>query len=561
MTARPFAWEASYPTSVRWDLTGSVPPTLPAMFDRATDAFAGRTAIEYRDRLIGYADLRTTVDRAAAAFLRAGIGSGETLALYLPNSPHHPYAFFGGLKAGARLTHLSPLDAERELAHKLKDSGARTVVTTNIGNMLSNALKLLDAGHVERVIVGDDAAFGSSPVPAVPLPERPGVIAWDNFVEGAAPPSAWPAVLPSDVALLQYTGGTTGAPKGAMLTHSNLMAAQAIYDAWQGGQGQLRAAREKVICVLPLFHVYALTTVLLRQLYLGNEILLRLRFDVETTLRDIEQKRATIFHGVPTMWIALANLPGIETRDLSSLVRCSSGGAPLPVEVGERFERLTGLLLRGGWGMTETCSPGSTLPATGPVPAGSVGLPLPGIEMDVVALDDPARRLPPGETGEIRVKGPNVTSGYWNRPEETASAFVDGWFLTGDIGTMDEAGYFFLVDRKKDMIISGGFNVYPQMVEQAIYEHPQVEEVLVVGVPDAYRGEAAKAFVRLRRDAAGFSLEELQAFLADKIGRHEMPMALEFRDSLPRTPVGKFSKIELRNEERRKVQEHARRSA
>jgi long-chain acyl-CoA synthetase len=560
MPDRPFAWEKSYPAGVRWDVP-NVPGTLTSMFDDATARYADRTVIEYRDHTISFAALRQEVDRAAAALMRAGVGPDASLALYLPNCPYHPFGFFAGLKAGARITHLSPLDAERELAHKLTDSGARTLVTTNVGGLLSKALKLLEGGYVDRVIVGDDAAFGASPAAVLPLPAGQGVVPWDVFVQDGLPPAQWPRIGPADAAVLQYTGGTTGLPKGATLTHANLTSTQAIYDAWQGGQGQIRDTREKVICVLPLFHVYALTTILLRQIYLGNEIMLRPRFDVATTLHDIEVKRATIFNGVPTMWIALTNHPDIETRDFSSLVRCSSGGAPLPIEVAERFERLTGHSLRGGWGMTETCSPGSTLPAKGPVPAGSVGLPLPGIEMEVVALDNPRRRLPPGETGEIRVRGPNVTAGYWNRPEETAAAFVDGYFLTGDIGYMDSAGFFFLVDRKKDMIISGGFNVYPQMIEQAIYEHGQVEEVLVVGVPERYRGEAAKAFVKLRTGAAGFSLEELQAFLADKLGRHEMPSALEFRASLPRTPVGKLSKIELRDEERRKHQEQIRQSA
>jgi long-chain acyl-CoA synthetase len=255
------------------------------------------------------------------------------------------------------------------------------------------------------------------------------------------------------------------------------------------------------------------------------------------------------------MWIALANTPGIEERDLSSLRRVGSGGAPLPVEVGERFHRLTGHRLVGGWGMTETSPAGTTLPLEWPPSkGGSVGVPLPGITMDIVALDDPRRRLKPGEKGEIRIKGPNVTKGYWNAPRETGSAFVDGYFLTGDIGTMDEDGYFYLVDRKKDMIVSGGFNVYPRTIEEAIYEHPGVAETIVIGVPDSYRGEAAKAFVRLKPGAAPFTIDELRAFLADKLGRYEMPEHLEFRDALPKTAVGKLSKKELVAEERQKAQ-------
>ena len=218
-------------------------------------------------------------------------------------------------------------------------------------------------------------------------------------------------------------------------------------------------------------------------------------------MRDIEVKRATYFPGVPTMWIAIAALPDLDKRDLSSLVSCGSGGAPLPVEVAKIFERRVGMKLKSGWGMTETCSPGTAHPKEGPDKPGSIGLMLPGIEMDVVSLDDPSKVMPTGEVGEIRIRGPNVTKGYWNRPKETAEAFVGDRFLTGDIGYVDADGYFYLVDRKKDMIISGGFNVYPQMIEQAIYTHPAVQEVIVIGIPDDYRGEAAKAFIKLRAGA------------------------------------------------------------
>jgi long-chain acyl-CoA synthetase len=253
------------------------------------------------------------------------------------------------------------------------------------------------------------------------------------------------------------------------------------------------------------------------------------------------------------MWIALADVPDIDKRDLSSLRYIGSGGAPLPVEVAERFQKLTGHRIGGGWGMTETSPAGTAMPREWTGKAGSVGLPLPGIDMDIVALDDPRRKLKPGEKGEIRIKGPNVTKGYWNAPQETAAVFVDGWLLTGDIGTMDEDGYFYLVDRKKDMIISGGFNVYPSVIEDAIYEHEAVAAVSVIGVPDSYRGEAAKAFVQLKPGAAVFTLDELRVFLADKIGRYEMPAHLEFRDALPKTPVGKLSKKELIEEERQKA--------
>jgi len=548
-------WERSYPPGVRWDAPLEI-STLPAMLDAFTNQWGPKPALEYRDHTTSYAELRAAADGLAAGLMGLSVRPGTAVALYLPNTPYHPISFFAVLRCGGRVVHLSPLDAERELAYKLKDSGARILVTTNIGQMLPMAQRLKAAGLVDRLIIGDDTAFGPSALPTTPINGDPDVIRLDTLIEAgrANLPRSWPSLDVEDIALLQYTGGTTGRPKGTIITHANLSAAQAMYKAWSEPQGLSTPGTDKVICVLPLFHMYALSAVMLRCFAEGNELMLRPRFDVETTLKDIEVRRATVFPGVPTMWIALANVPDIAGRDLSSLRRVSSGGAPLPVEVGEQFLKLTGHRLVGGWGMTETAPAGTTLPIQwNPAKAGSIGLPTPGILMDIVALDDPRRRLAPGEKGEIRIKGRNVTPGYWNAPEETAAAFVDGWFLTGDIGYMDEDGYFYLVDRKKDLIISGGFNVYPRAIEEAIYEHPAVAEVIVVGVPDAYRGEAAKAFVRLRPGAAAFSLDELRAFLANRLGRHEMPAHLEFRSELPKTSVGKLSKKELAAEEREKM--------
>jgi long-chain acyl-CoA synthetase len=538
--------EQFYPEGVRWDDPISR-GTLPDMLSKASVQFAARPAIEFRDRPISYSELEAMVERAAASFLRAGYGQNTSVAVFLGNSPDHPVNFFGALKAGARIVHLSPLDGERALSHKLSDSGARILVTSNLATLLPTALKFLDKGLLDRLIVCEDEHWGAVGNPHLPVPDHPAIVTFKKFVEGATKPSQWPQVSPDDIALLQYTGGTTGLPKGAMLSHGNLTSAVSIYDVWGRAARAKRDAIERVICVLPLFHIYALTVILLRSLERGDLISLHQRFDVEAVMRDIEAKRATAFPGVPTMWIAIASLPDLERRDLSSLVACGSGGAPLPVEVARIFERKTNMKLKSGWGMTETCSPGTGHPEAGPDKPGSIGLMLPGIELDVVALDDATKTLAPGEVGEIRVRGPNVTRGYWNRPQETAEAFVGDRFLTGDIGYMDSDGYFYLVDRKKDMIISGGFNVYPQMIEQAIYEHPAVQEVIVIGIPDDYRGEAAKAFVKLRGGANPFSLEELKAFLAGKLGKHEIPAALDFVDELPRTPVGKLSRHELRH--------------
>jgi long-chain acyl-CoA synthetase len=552
------AWEKSYPPGVRWDAPIEMRP-LPELLDRSTQSWPGKTAVEYRDNTITYAELGRAVDETASGLMELGLRPGDAVALYLPNTPVHPITFFAVLKCGARVVHLSPLDAERELAFKLRDSGARILVTTNIGFMALMAQSFKTSGLVEHLVVADDTAYGPSAIPTTPIAADAPIVRFDKLrIDGAAKlPRQWPKLEAEDVALLQYTGGTTGRPKGAILTHANLSAACAIYKAWGDPQRIFAPGEDKVICVLPLFHIYALTAVMLRGLFEGNELLLRVRFDVETVLRDIEVKKATVFSGVPTMWIALANTPDIDKRDFSSLRYAASGGAALPVEVAERFQRLTGQRLGGGWGMTETSPAGTGLPREWIGKAGSVGMPLPGITMEIVALDDPRKRLRPGEKGEIRVKGPNVTKGYWNAPEETARSFVDGYLLTGDIGHMDEDGYFYLVDRKKDMIISGGFNVYPRTIEEAIYEHPDVAEVSVIGVPDDYRGEAAKAFVQVKPGSRQFTLDALRVFLADKIGRHELPSHLEFRDVLPKTPVGKLSKKELIEEERQKRQTRA----
>ncbi len=538
--------EQFYPKGVRWD-DPIERGTLPDLLAQAARQFGARPAIEFRDRAISFSELEALADVAASAFLRAGFGSGTTVALFLGNSPDHPINFFGALKAGSRIAHLSPLDGMRALSHKLSDSGARILVTSNLAALLPTALKFLENGLIDRLVVCEDDHWGAAGNPHAPIPDHPAIVTFAKFTEGATRPAQWLAISADDIALLQYTGGTTGLPKGAMLSHGNLTSAVSIYEVW--GRPARLDRDERVICVLPLFHIYALTVVMLSCLRLGKLISLHQRFDVEAVMRDIEVKRATAFPGVPTMWIAIASLPDLDKRDFSSLVQAGSGGAPLPVEVAKIFERKTNMKLKSGWGMTETCSPGTGHPQGGPDKPGSIGLMLPGIEMDVVALDDPNKVLSPGEVGEIRIRGPNVTRGYWGRPRETAQAFVGDRFLTGDIGYMDEDGYFFLVDRKKDMIISGGFNVYPQMIEQAIYEHPAVQEVIVIGIPDAYRGEAAKAFIKLRPGSAAFSLDELKAFLAGKLGRHEIPAALAFVDDLPRTPVGKLSRHELRSQQ------------
>jgi long-chain acyl-CoA synthetase len=550
MNAPAHPWLKHYPAGVRWD--APIEQTdVQTLLTRAAAVYAERPLYEYRGRRITFSQFGETAAKAAAGLIELGIKKGDAVALYLPNTPYHPIAFFAALRAGARVVNLSPLDSERDLIYKLQDSGARTLVTTNLFRLLPTALKLLAGGHIDRVVIGDDNDWGDGS--GEPFSESQQVISFGRLIAQAKIPAQWPDVTPHDIALLQYTGATTGVPKAALLTHGNLTASVSSYRTWLAGQTPKGLPPDRVIMVLPLFHIFGLSSVMLRHLANGNEMLLRTRFDIDQVIRDIEVNKATSFPGVPTMWIALVNHPGIEKRDLKSLRVIASGGAPLPVEIAERAHKLTGLSLTNGWGMTETSPAGISPPAGPNRKPGTIGFPLPGIVAQIVSPDDSRKVLGPNEIGELRVSGPNIMQGYWNRPEETAAALVDGFFLTGDVGYYDDDGYFFIVDRKKDMIISGGFNIYPVKIEYAIFEHPDVEEALVIGVPDAYRGEAAKAFVKLKAGAPPLTLDALHEFLDGRLGRHELPTALELCDSLPRTNVGKLSKKELIEAERRKA--------
>ena len=537
-------WQRHFPDVADWDAPLEI-MTVPEMLALGVAGGSGRPAIDFRHAKISYDQLADVVERLASGLAQAGVGRGDPVALLLPNTPYHPIAFFAVTRLGARVVHISPLDARREIEHKLKATGARLLITTNLPDILPKAVDQLDTGLIDHVLVGDDARWGEGQMTPLPLPERAGVRDLAALCSDAPLTAPMPEV--DDIALLQFTGGTTGLPKVAMLSHGNLAASVSIYRLCRD-VGEPAPGTEKVVAVLPLFHIFALTTILLRHLREGNELLLRQRFDVEELIRDIHVGRATLFSGVPTMWVALINRPDVDQIDFSSLKACISGGAPLPMEVRARVEGLTGLELINGWGMTETSPAGTRLPNDAERRPGLIGVPLPGIGMRIVTMDDPSQEAPMGEVGEIAIRGPNVFKGYFGDEQATATAFRDGWFLTGDMGRMDERGLFQLVDRRKNMIISSGFNVYPAAVENAIYEHPAVKEVIVIGIPDSYRGQSAKAYVTLRDGAGPFTLEELAVFLSDRIGRHEIPRALEFRDTLPRSPVGKLLPLTLKAE-------------
>ncbi|RZL88940.1 MAG: long-chain fatty acid--CoA ligase, partial [Variovorax sp.] len=378
-------------------------------------------------------------------------------------------------------------------------------------------------------------------------------IAWDTrrvrFADLLVPRHSAPLVPPAvdlgSVAVLQYTGGTTGHPKGAMLTHAGLSAIVSQLQAMLLSTGTLTAGAERFLVVPPLFHVYSMVLNMIFGFSIGAELVLHERFELKAALDEIERSRISVFLGVPTMYVAFTSYPDIERADLSSLKWCNSGGAPIAAEVFSNFVRMARCRLLEGWGMTEICGLGTLTTGVGNPQPGTCGVPVPGAEVKVIDLHTLVE-LPLGERGEICIRGPQVMTGYWNQPEATAQVMTaDGFLRTGDVGYMTPDGFVYLVDRTKDMMICSGFNVYPRNVEEAIYRHPSVEEVIVIGVPDTYRGQSPKAFVKLKPGARPLTIEVLRAFLAEHLGRHEMPTALELRAELPKTAVGKLSKKEL----------------
>jgi long-chain acyl-CoA synthetase len=562
MNAEP--WIKSYPAGVRWDAPLDI-SSVQSVLDTAAKRFGALPALQFMDKRITYSELEALANRAAKGFQKLGVGPGVHVGLYLPNTPHYVIAFFGVLKAGGTVVNYSPLEALRGLEFKIEDSETDILVTLDVASLYPQAEKLLASTRLKRLVVGEFAEWALAPGPVkahmtaagmmseVKYSDR--VIPFRDLLDNDGRFEAHALGDPKDgLAVIQYTGGTTGSPKGAMLTHANLTAACSQYmeTTARTETAALEEGKERTLCVLPLFHIYALSVILILGFRVGAELVLHPRFDPAAAAKDIVLKKITVFAGVPTMHVALLNLPGVEAMDFSSLKLCSSGGAPLPLAVQQGFEKLTGCRLTEGWGMTETSPTGTFTPRTGPVKPGSCGIPIPGIQMIFIDVANPDREVARGERGEICVKGPNVMKGYWKRPEETANAMTaDGFFRTGDVGIMDEDGFVYIVDRTKDMLLCGGFNVYPRNIEEAIYQHPSVEEVSVIGVPDAYRGETPKAFVKLKAGAPSLTLDELKAFLKDRLGKHEMIGALELRDELPKTPVGKISKKDLREYEAR----------
>jgi len=527
-----------------------------SLLDNAVSCYPEKICTDFLGKKTVYGEIGKLVERAACGLRQHGIGRGSRVGLLLPNTPTYVIFYYAILKTGACVVNFNPLYTVEELDFQIRDSGTSVMVTLDLKLLFSKIETLIEHGVLERGIVcsftallppvkrilfslfksGEIANPGRSAVAPAIIPEHE-LLDNDGIAHNAS-------ILPEkDLAVLQYTGGTTGTPKGAMLTHANLTINVEQVRCWVTNINQ---GEERIMGILPFFHVFAMTTVLNLGISMGAEIILMPKFELKEALKLISRTRATVLPGVPTMYNAIMNYPSLDKFDLSLLKFCISGGAALPIEVKRGFEALTGCILVEGYGLSETSPVATANPVDGPVREGSIGLPLPATILSIRAIEAPEKEMPPGENGEICIAGPQVMPGYWENPDETRDAFEGEFFRTGDVGYMDEEGFTYIVDRLKDMIISSGFNVYPRRIEEAIYEFPAVEEVTVIGIPDDYRGEAPKAFIKLHKGHTA-QKDEIFEFLKPKISKIEMPSEIEFRDSLPKTMIGKLSKKELRS--------------
>lgn len=558
MESDRYVWQDHYDHPTPWEQRLE-PLTVPAMFEESARHHAGAPILDFYGRVYRYGEAMEGVRRFANGLAALGIRKGDRVGLFLPNVPHYIAAYYGAMMAGAIVVNFSPLYTAEELIHQAQDSGIRVLVTLSARQLFDPAMAVLEACQLDKLIVGSIAGalpagksmlyrlFKRSEVADVPADPR--II---RFSDVLAEPGAHslPEVRADDVALLQYTGGTTGRPKGAMLSHQNLTANARQVNMIDPDPDQ----PDRILGVLPFFHVFANTAVLNRTINHGGMIVMLPRFDAKQALDAITRTRITSLPGVPTMFQALLDNPALARTDFSSLRVCISGGAPLPQEVKKRFEAATQSRLVEGYGLTESSGVVSANPYARPGKSGTIGQPIPGTRVKLVDREDATKPAAPGEPGEIVVAGPQIMQGYWNRPDADADTFTaDGYLRTGDVGEIDAEGYIRVVDRIKDMIAVGGFKVFPSQVEQVLYRHPQVREALVIGIPDAYRGECPKAFVTLAADADADG-DALMAWLNPQIGKHERVCAVEVRDSLPKTLVGKLSRKELVAEEKAKAE-------
>jgi long-chain acyl-CoA synthetase len=543
-------WQARYDPGVPAAI--DIPElSLPELFYQAAGEFPDRPAMVFLGQTISYRRLEGLIRRTAAGLARLGLTAGQSLGLILPNCPQTVIVYYAALHLGARVVMINPLAAPREILEQLQRTGAALVVV--LDQLAPKVEQIRPQVPLAQVVVTSLADF-------LPFPKNY-LYLWKCWrqgqqlgprgqqlplrelwaVAGEVPPLA---ARSQDIALLQYTGGTTGVPKAAVLTHRNLVSNVLQINAWLQ---HCRRGQERVLAVLPYFHVFGMTAGMNWPLNLGGAIILLPRFDATLVLQTIHRQRPTVFPAVPTIFIALLHHPDLPRYDLTSLWGCISGSAPLPQEVQRQFEALTKGRIIEGYGLTETSPVTHLNPIGQPGKPGSIGLPFPNTWCRIVDAETGSRDLPPGEVGELILQGPQVMAGYWQNPAETAVSLRDGWLYTGDLARMDEDGYFYIVDRKKDLIIASGFNIFPREVEEIIHQHPAVQEVVVFGVPESYRGETVMAVI-VPKAGAAVEAAAIMEFCRERLAAYKVPTIIEFRPELPKSLVGKVLRRQLRQE-------------
>jgi long-chain acyl-CoA synthetase len=560
--ARP--WLKQYPSEVPHTINYQKKPLSQFLKDAATE-FPHKKAVHFLGKELTFQEIYFQACKLANYLQAIGIEKGDRVAIMLPNCPQAVIGYYGVLLAGGVVVQTNPLYMERELEYQLNDSGTKVIITLDLLYPRVSKVKPLtkDLKHIIVTGIKDYLPFPKNLIYPFIQKKQHGIVVkvehsgtnhlFTKIIEEGSINEIILDIDPEeDLALLQYTGGTTGFPKGVMLTHFNLVSNTMMCAKWMY---QSKRGEESVLGILPFFHVYGMTTVMNLSVLQGYKMILLPKFDIEDTLKTIQKQKPTLFPGAPTIYIGLLNHPDIENYDLSSVDCCISGSAPLPIEVQDQFERVTGGKLVEGYGLTEASPVTHSNSLWGERINGSVGLPWPDTDAVVLSFET-GEPVETGEIGEIAVKGPQVMKGYWNRPEETAAVLKDGWLMTGDLGYMDDEGYFYVVDRKKDMIIAGGFNIYPREIEEVLYEFEKVQEVVVAGVPDPYRGETVKAYIVLK-EGMTCSNEELDQFARKHLAAYKVPRIFEFRKELPKTAVGKILRRALIDEEKEKQKKEA----
>jgi long-chain acyl-CoA synthetase len=548
------SYEQGVPASIEYPKI-----TLPQLLFHTVRRFSHNNAILFYGKTFSYERLDVLSNQFANALIQLGIRKGDRVALMLPNVPQYVIACYGVLKAGAIVVQTNPQYVERELEQQLNDSETETIVALDIFYPRIKAIRhrtLLKKIILTRV--SDYLPFHLRllyPLKSMREGQRihvtyePPVYSFMSLLKQCVTTPPIVPLQPSDIALLQYTGGTTGIPKGVMLSHANLVTNAYQCRHWMPS---LREGEEIFLGVIPFFHVYGISTCMHLSLLIGGCLILLPRFNTEEVLKAIMKYRVTLFMGVQAMYVAINHYPGIERFDLSSIRICISGAGPLHTEVQEQFETLTGGKLVEGYGLSETSPVTHCTPIYGLRKKGSIGLPFSDTDAVIVDPEDGKRELPPGKEGELLIRGPQVMQGYWRKPEETQAVLKDGWLHTGDIARMDEDGYFYIVDRKKDMIKTKGENVYPREVEEALFRHPKVKDAVVVGIPEPFSVEVIKAYVVLKEGQKATENEIIE-FCAKELARFKVPKMVEFRKELPKTTVGKVLRRVLLEEELKKA--------